>query len=251
MKLRVLGANGGELVSHFSTCFILDDTFAIDAGALTSRLTLAQLERIEHVLLTHSHFDHVKDLPMVSDLFAVRPGLSLKVHANRLCIRALKRHVFNDVMWPDFTTIPHAKKPVVDLRPFALESQFRIGPYQVRSIPVDHPVPCSGFLIASGNASIGISGDTGPTRRIWKVFRAARNLKAILVECSFPNELQHLADVSGHLTPQSLLVELEKLGPCPARILLYHLKPAFEAQIREQVRNFPVEVVSTDDVFEW
>ena len=64
-----------------------------------------------------------------------------------------------------------------------------------------------------------MSGDTGPTDKLWKVLNQTPTLKALLLETSFPNALQQLADVSGHLTPQTLESELDKFQRNGATVL--------------------------------
>ena len=95
-----------------------------------------------------------------------------------------------------------------------------------------------------------MSGDTGPTEELWRVLNRTENLKALLLETSFPNKLQKLADVSGHLTPRTLRRELAKFQRNGASILLYHLKPAFLQQLAEELKGLPVEVLRLGDAFE-
>jgi ribonuclease BN (tRNA processing enzyme) len=100
---------------------------------------------------------------------------------------------------------------------------------------VHHPVESVGFVVSDGKAALAISGDTGPTVAFWKRVNASPGLKALLVELSFPNDLQGLADVSGHLTPNTLATELTKLDHNGVPVLLYHLKPAYAAQLKREV----------------
>ena len=80
MKLKVLGCSGGELPGHRTTCFLVDGALAIDAGALTASLPLEELLGIDDILLTHSHFDHVKDIPLLADLLVGRRRRPVRVH---------------------------------------------------------------------------------------------------------------------------------------------------------------------------
>ncbi|HLT30680.1 MAG TPA: 3',5'-cyclic-nucleotide phosphodiesterase [Myxococcaceae bacterium] len=250
MKLHVLGCHGGELPSCRSTCFLVDDVLALDAGALTSTLPLERLAKVDHVLLTHSHFDHVKDLPLMADLLVGRRTTPVTIWASHDCARALRASMFNDDLWPDFTRIPSAKAPVLKIRSFRPGQSFQVGPYRVKSVPVSHPVESCGFLVTKGETTLGISGDTGPTEALWKAANRMPGLKAMLVETSFPNALQTLADISGHLTPQTLEVELTKFKHPTARVMLYHLKPAFVDQLKAEVAHLPVLPLELDDVFE-
>ena len=236
MRLRVLGCSGGELPGHRTTCFLVDGAVAIDAGALTSSLSLRRLLRVDDVVLTHSHFDHVKDVPLLADLLAgVRAG-PVRVHASPECADTLRRDLFNGRLWPDFTRIPTARRPVLRIQPFDPARPFRAGGLTFRPVPVRHPVESTGFVVARGRSAFAVSGDTGPTRALWPVVAGTPGLKALLVEVSFPNRLQWLADASGHLTPRTLAGELAKLGRPDLPVLLYHLKPAHAAEVRREVR---------------
>ena len=235
MRFRVLGCSGGELPHHRTTCFLVDGRLAIDAGALTSSLPLPQLLKVDDVVLTHSHFDHIKDVPLLADLLVGRRATPLRVHASTECARTLRQSVFNDELWPDFTRIPSAGRPIVELRPFSTRRAFQAGGLRFQPVPVRHPVESVGFVVSNGRSAFAISGDTGPTTAFWKQVNATPGLKALLVELSFPNHLQRLADLSGHLTPRTLAGELAKLERSDLPVLLYHLKPAYVASLRREV----------------
>jgi cAMP phosphodiesterase len=251
VKLQVLGCHGGELPTCRTTCFLVDDVLALDAGALTGTLSLERLCRVDHILVGHSHFDHVKDLPLLADLVIGRREKPVTIYASRECARALRENMFNDALWPDFTRIPSRKAPVLQIKTFKAGSSFKVGPYSVRSIPVSHPVESCGFVISDGESTLAMSGDTGPTERLWKVLNQTEKLKALLLETSFPNAMQALADVSGHLTPNTLSTELAKFRRNGADVLLYHLKPAFVAELKRELKHLPVEVLELGDTFEF
>lgn len=250
MRLRVLGPHGGELPGCRSTCFLIDETFALDAGALTQTLELDELKRVDHVLLTHSHFDHVKDLPMLSDVLVGQRTRSVMIHSNTQCIETLRKNLFNDRLWPDFTSIPNRRQPIFKLKSFRPGATVTIGGYKVKSVLVSHPVESCGYVVSAGGVSLGVSGDTGPTDRLWKVLHATENLKAVLVECSLPNELQRLASLSGHLTPRTLAIEIEKLDRPDVEVFLYHLKPAYVDRLKREVKDLPVHVLELDEQYE-
>jgi cAMP phosphodiesterase len=252
MRLRVLGCSGGELPGHKTTCFLVDGRLAIDAGALTSSLTIEELERVDDIVLTHSHFDHVKDVPLLADLLVGRRDRPVRVHASTACARTLRRSVFNGELWPDFTRIPSKARPIIAIRAFDPRRAFKVGRYTLRPTPVCHPVESVGYVISDGKAELAMSGDTGPTTAFWGRVNAARRLKALLVEVSFPNRLQWLADVSGHLTPNTLVTELGKVDRNGVPVLLYHLKPAFAAELRRELRALKlpgVRVLAAGDQF--
>src|SRR5262249_55658881 len=158
----------------------------------------------------------------------------ITVYASQQCTRTLRKNMFNDSLWPDFTRIPSARNPVIRFKPFRAGSSFRIGKYRIRSISVCHPVESCGFVISDERTSVAITGDPGPTQALWNIVTRTPDLKAVVLETSFPNEMQQLADVSGHLTPQTLRSELAKFRHNGPSISLYHHKPAYLAQLKEE-----------------
>jgi cAMP phosphodiesterase len=254
MKLRVLGCHGGELPKHRTTCFLLDGVLALDAGALTASLYLDELMKVDDIIVSHSHLDHVKDLPLLVDLLVGRRDRPVVVHASEACARTLHQSLFNNELWPDFTRIPTRRNPILKIVPFKAGQRFKVGRYQVLPVPVSHPVESCGFVVSDGKVAVGMSGDTGPTDGLWHAFNSARSLKAILVEASFPNVLQGLADISGHLTPNTVKSELAKFSPKGAcEVLLYHLKPAFVGQLKKELEELEVDarVLELDDRFDF
>jgi ribonuclease BN (tRNA processing enzyme) len=252
VRLRILGCSGGELPRHRTTCFLVDGRLAIDAGALTSSLPLEELLHVDDILLTHAHFDHVKDVPLLADLLVGKRRRAVRIHASPECARTLREDVFNDRLWPDFTRIPDARRPVIQIRPFTPGRPFKVGRYAVRPVPVCHPVESVGFIVSDGRAAFAVSGDTGPTTRFWKQVDAERRMRALLVEMSFPNALQSLADVSGHLTPNTVATELAKRERNGYPVYLYHLKPAYAAELKRDLaalRLRGVRVLSVGDSF--
>jgi ribonuclease BN (tRNA processing enzyme) len=251
LRLQVLGCHGGELPTCKTTCFLIDEVLALDAGALTSSLGLDRLSKVDDIVVSHSHFDHIKDLPLLADLIVGRRDRPVTIYASHECAKTLRSDVFNNALWPDFTRIPTKANPVVQIKPFRAGATFKVGKYTVQSIPVSHPVESCGFVVSDGDTAVALSGDTGPTQRLWKVLNKTKNLKAVLLEASFPNRLQQLADISGHLTPHTVAKELEKFDRNGAEVLLYHLKPAFVTQLKRELSGLPVEVLELGDVFDF
>jgi cAMP phosphodiesterase len=235
MELRVVGCHGGETPKHRTSGFVLDERLAIDAGSLATGMPLSLQFGLGGCLISHAHLDHIKDLAMVADNRYQADCEPLPVLATRGTIRALKKHFFNNLLWPDFSAIPSARRPTlrfVELRP---ERAARVAGYQVRAVLVNHTIESAGFIIRSADGTIGYSGDTGPTDRLWELLRAEPDLRALLMEVSFPNREQRLATVSGHHTPRTLLQDLKKYGrPADLPTLLYHIKPVFQSEVEHE-----------------
>jgi hypothetical protein len=104
---------------------------------------------------------------------------------------------------------------------------------EVTPFIVNHSIDGVGYTVRDGSTVIVFSGDTGPTDDLWDIVNADMNVKAVFVETSFPNELQAIADASGHFTPQTLDADLRKLTKSTIPIYLYHLKPVPRAIVKE------------------
>ena len=245
IDLKVLGCHGGQLRGHRTTSFLLDGVLALDAGTLCQTLTLEEVLKIDHIVLTHAHFDHIKDIPLLADLLTGRRDEPVVVHGSPDCIKTLQEHVFNEKLWPDFTTIPTREHPVLRLEPFEIGKPLTLGAFTLHPVEVSHPVESVGYIIEKGKSIIAMSGDTGPTDALWTALRGTRDLQALLLETSFPNALQRLAEQSGHFTPQSMSDELTgkfgKRNGLP--VYLYHLKPAFTRQLYREVEAAGVKGV--------
>jgi ribonuclease BN (tRNA processing enzyme) len=146
----------------------------------------------------------------------------------------LRRHVFNDVTWPDFTRLPSRARPTLVYRPIAAGKPVQAGGVTLVALPVDHIVPAYGYLVAKPGRSVLFSGDTMPTQRLWTHARRARDLKAIFLEVSFCDAQAEIARASCHLTPRLLPGELEKAPP-RVPVYLYHMKPPSLSRIRREV----------------
>jgi ribonuclease BN (tRNA processing enzyme) len=236
MNVRVLGCHGGEVKGCRTTCFLIDGRMTIDAGSMCEALTLEELVAIDDVVLTHSHWDHVRDVPLLTDLLVGERKTAVNIHGPGETVRAMGADIFNNRTWPDFREIPTKENPVIRLLTIEPYQPFAVQGFKMKAVPVHHPVASVGYIIEKGGHAIAFSGDTGPTVEFWQHVNQTQNVKAVFVELSFPNKLQWLADLSGHLTPQSLVTELDKLDRRGAEIYLYHLKPAFLAELKAEVK---------------
>jgi cAMP phosphodiesterase len=235
VRVRVLGCAGGNVPGHGMPSLLVNDTLAIDAGSLSSALTLHEQSRVKDVLISHSHLDHTCALPFLIDNNFSVPGFSLKIYALPAVVASMRNHLFNNHTWPDFTCLPNDLTPVLKLVAVRTDRAFGVAGLSVRAIPVSHVVPTAGFVLDDGTDAIAYSGDTGPTRRFWQLVGRVERLRAVIVETSYPDELLAFARLSGHLTPQLLARELDKLKR-DVPVFLYGAKPRHLARIRRQVR---------------
>lgn len=261
MDLRVIGCHGGETPHHRTSAFVVDDRVAIDAGSLTSGVELKAQCALEAVLVSHAHLDHVRDLATIADNRSQNGAPPLVVAGTKQTIAILQKHFFNGLLWPDFSKIPNARRPAIRYLVLAPEEPVTIAGYRVCAIPVSHTIECCAFTLRGrqGDGTLAYSGDTGPTDRLWEVLGATDDLKALLMEVSFPNAEARLARVSGHHTPETLardLAKLERHGK--ARLarelptLLYHIKPSFQGRVEREcarLRSLNLTVCALGDQF--
>jgi len=221
------------------TSFLIDDLVAVDAGAITRALTIAEQREIRHVLITHTHMDHTASLPfLIENIFGVNTE-PVSIYCTKRVLGAVRRHLFNNDTWPDFSRIPNSLYPSVRFQEIEPETPFTIsglpgGDLQVTAVPVNHIVPTTGLLLRQGSSSVIFTSDTGPTDRVWEIANQTDDLAALITECSFPNRLQEGADVSLHLSPDTLARELAKLTR-RVPVYLYHLKPPYLDELRSEL----------------
>ena len=252
MDLKVLGCHGGETPKHRTSSFLVDDVLGIDAGAITGALSLAEQQKIEHILVSHPHMDHIRDLATIADNRCQQGGPTLEIVGIPDTIANLKKHFFNDKLWPDFSRIPTPQGPTIAFREILPEKTERVGKHDVTAVLVNHTIDTAGFVVEGKQGAIAYSGDTGPTERFWEVLEAHPDLRALLMEVSFPNDQDRLAEVSGHHTPQTLARELEKLPDPELPIFLYHIKPVFQRKVEKElakIRQRNLTILQLDDHF--
>jgi cAMP phosphodiesterase len=253
MQLRVLGCHGGETPKHRTSSFLVGETMAIDAGAITSGLSLDEQARIDSVLVSHPHMDHIRDLATLADNRCQQGGSTLDIVGIPATIEALRTHFFNDVIWPDFTKIDAKDGPTVRFVEVLPDQVAEINGYEVTPVMVNHTVDTSAFVIRQNASSIVYGGDTGPTDELWKRINALDDLQALMMEVSFPNDESELAFQSRHLTPDTLATELSKLELSEELpILLYHIKPTFEARVLRELaglRGRNLQILQLEDEF--
>ncbi|MCI0549143.1 MAG: 3',5'-cyclic-nucleotide phosphodiesterase [Candidatus Rokubacteria bacterium] len=235
MRLKVLGGFGSEGQGQRPSAFLVNDQILLDAGTVGGALSVPEQIEIEHAVLTHAHLDHVVGLAFLTDTLAMMAARrSITAHGIAPVIDALRTHAFNDVLWPNFAAIPSPDGPCLRFRTLPEETESRVGELRVTPIPVEHTIPTTGFIVHNGETGFVYSGDTGPTERLWALAREMRGLKAVVVETAFPNRLVGLARASGHLTPEMLERELDKM-PVDVPVWVYHIKPQLHQETAEEL----------------
>jgi ribonuclease BN (tRNA processing enzyme) len=219
----------------------VDGVLALDAGALTSSLTFPEQEKVSSILLTHCHYDHVRDVAAIA-LNNTYFRKAVKVYAQASTLEALLKNILNNVIYPDFTERP-SERPSLKFYPLELYKVTDVDGYAVMALPEKHAVPAVGYQITSKDGrSFFYSGDTGPgLSSCWEHISP----QLLIIDLTMPNGLEEHAIPAGHLTPRLLGEELKQFqnikGYLPP-VVVIHLATLFENQIREETEQLAKEL---------
>jgi len=242
MRLHVLGCAGAELPKHNMPAFLLDRTLLLDAGTIGTAIDFQEQKGIQDIFITHAHMDHIKAIPFFADNLVTREtGHTISIYSDREVIDILRQHLFNDLLWPDFTRIPSSDQPTMKFIPMKTRVPVQLDKHRVTAYHVNHTTPAVGYLVEDEKGKkIIYSGDTGPTDQIWRAC-GDKTLDALIIEVSFPNRMTDLALKTGHLTPDLLAKEVLKMKNLPLRFFISHSKPYYMEEIYDELA-----AISTD-----
>jgi len=242
MRIEILGCSGGIGGDARTTCLRIDDDILIDSGTGLADLPLAELARIDHIFLTHTHLDHIACLPLLLDSVNGLRSAPVRVHGRAETLETLRMHVFNGAVWPDFTQLPSAENPFVVLEPFSVGVAVQFGERRFRAVTANHVIPAVGYLVSSPNGTFAFSGDTTSNDRFWEAVNACADLCAVVVETTFLDRDAELAGVAKHLCPRVLAQELAKYrGKAP--VWITHLMPGAEEEIMAEIAGYATAVM--------
>lgn len=224
MEVTILPSSvTGEPTQLFTT-YLVNGTVAIDAGSLGLVGGLAEQSRIKHVLISHSHLDHVASLPPFLDFVYDGSGDCVTVHGNAHVLECLRTDVFNNRLFPDFPHISTIRPPYLKLNELRSGEAIDLNGLRITPVAVNHVVPTLGFIVEDDKSAAVFPSDTAPTEELWRVARRNSKVKAVFMEATFPRSLAWLAQLAMHMTPDLYAREMKKLGR-PARFITVHMHP--------------------------
>lgn len=234
MQIRVLGCSGGIGPDLRTTSLLLDGETLIDAGTGVGDLSLDEMGRIRRVFLTHSHLDHVCGLAFLADNLAGDARQPIDVHATSATLAALRAHLFNWHLWPDFSVLPSAEAPMLRFveTPLGYAQQFG-GGARLQSFEVLHSIPAVGYAVTGRSGVFAFTGDTGSCASMWAYLNALPRLDYLMIDIAFPDEQAELGVISRHYTPALLGRDVAQLRHRP-QLLLTHHKPGCETLLQSQ-----------------
>ncbi len=234
--IEFLGTGGTRTPSQGTTCLQVSEHCVIDAGNLINSFG-DDVFTIEHIFLTHSHLDHIIDIPFLADLIVTQRAVSLKIYGLKPTLDDLRQFIFNHRIWPNFeeiTLIGHTDK-TIELIELDLESPYPIDDVILTPFKTNHTEGSCGYIIEKNGSAILFTADTYRCDRIWDLLDERPNIHTLVIEVSFPSSFEKLAYDSKHLTPALLTDELKKCKREDFVIHVMHLKVLFIKTIIEEL----------------
>jgi len=234
MKIHILGAHNCESQDSKFVTLLIDDVLAIDAGGLTASLSFSAQQKLMAILLTHQHYDHVKDIPVIGMNLFLRDS-TIDIYSTQAVYDMLTTHLLNDKLYPNFLKQPE-EKPTFRFNLIKPDKPEQIKDYGILAVAVNHSAPTVGYQItvADGKA-VFHTGDTGPgLSKCWEQVSP----QLLIIEVTAPNEYEQWAVQSGHLTPGLLkreLISFRKLKGYLPPVITVHMNPKLEKEIENEV----------------
>lgn len=244
MQVHVLGCSGAIAKDCRTTAFLLDERILIDAGTGVGDLSLDQMCKIDHVFLSHAHLDHIAALPLLLDAVASERDGPVTVYGLPQTLDALRAHIFNGNIWPDFSRIPSDAQPFLRYSPLVIGQRLRCEGLDIEVLPAVHTVAAAGYAVLGASGWWIYSGDTGPNPALWARLNQLGDQSMLVIETAFSRREAQLAVRSLHLSSASLVAELAQWHPPkPCPVYITHTKPLeasrILAEIQEMVSEMP------------
>ncbi len=243
MEIQILGAHQLELKGARLTSLLIDGTLVVDAGGLTSALSLAEQKKIKAVLLTHHHFDHIRDLVTLAANAAYYWRGQLVAYALRYTLDIVTTGLFDGQIYANFLEYPSKEKPTLILKAIEPYSRKTIAGFDVLAVPVKHSVPAVGYQITSSdNKSLFYTSDTtvGISDCWQHIFP-----QLLITEVAGPNKYGDWLKKAGHLCAEFLkeeLIQFRRLKGYLPRVIVIHIGNPFEQEIKEEVARVAQEL---------
>ena len=205
MRLTVLGCNGpypeaggacsGYLVKSGDTCILMD----MGSGTLAFLTALTAPEKIDAIILSHLHYDHMSDVLPLSFRFAMQ-GKHIPVYA---------------------PAEPQNVRALLDCAAFEwrdIAQGGQIGDISFTAMPVRHPVPAYAVRLQSRDSVLCYTGDTNTCDGLSDF---AKDCQLLLADACFTDALWN--ENLPHLSARKA-AELARDADAK-RLMLTHFRP--------------------------
>jgi ribonuclease BN (tRNA processing enzyme) len=252
MKIRIVGSSiDAPRDRQYASSYLLNDTVCIDAGSIGFWGSPQQQGEVRHILLTHTHIDHIATLPIFLDNAFDPATQPPELHGTETTLGVLRDHIFNGLVWPDFLNMKPGGRAFVNLSPIRAGEELELEGLRILPVAVHHQVPTVGYIVSDGRSTAIFGADSGPTEEIWEAARAFPEPRSVFIEASFPNSMQRLAELSFHLTPAMVGAEYAKMPPLK-NVFIIHVKPRFREAIERELMSLGIPdlaLVDCDGVY--
>jgi ribonuclease BN (tRNA processing enzyme) len=234
MKLRFLGAHNTESRNTKLVSLLVDDILALDAGGLTSSLPFSEQLKLKAILLSHQHYDHIKDIPLVAMNFFLNQA-TIDVYSILPVRDAIANYLLNDSLYPKFLEEPKGEETIRFhiIEPY---QEVQIEGYSILAVPVAHAVPTVGYQVSSAEGKrLFYTGDTGPgLNGCWQYVSP----QLLITEVTASNRFEQFGREKKHLTPGLLREELlsfQKIKGYLPEVITVHMNPELEVEIEAEL----------------
>jgi HD-GYP domain-containing protein (c-di-GMP phosphodiesterase class II)/phosphoribosyl 1,2-cyclic phosphodiesterase len=250
-SIKILGAYGAKTTSSAMTCIQVDTDILIDAGNILLGMK-DNAKDINHIFVTHSHLDHIADIPFIIDVFFSFRTTTLNLYGTKDTLDNLKKHILNNEIWPDFTSIKlsSSDEMAITLNEINLNEEIQINDTILKAIKTNHTNGSCGYVIEKNNNAIFFTADTCNTKNIWDEVNSNLKINAVITDISFPIEFRELAIASKHYTLEILNEDIKYLKRDNVKIFINHLKPAFVPKIKNELKNIYPNLLNGGDILD-
>jgi len=239
-SIKILGAYGTKSKNCGTSSFELNPLNMIDAGNLLNPLE-EKSANIENIWLTHSHLDHISDIAFILDNYFTMRTKTLNIIGLPQTISAIKKHFFNNLIWPDFSKVNllNSDKKVVNYIELEIGRVYNINEEEnIQAFKTEHTVPSCGYIYKKNNNGVIITADTHSLKELITHVDNDKEIKSMVIECSFPSNMEKLAKESKHLTVKSLFSELKNLKRDDVEFYINHIKPSYLEIITREISEY-------------
>lgn len=241
MNIQFLGVHMRESRNSRLFSMVIDGVLAIDAGSLAAGLSFAAQERLKAILLTHQHYDHVRDVPAIAMNFALRHA-AVNIYSTQPVYDVLAAYLLNGKIYPNFLEWP-PENPAIKFTVIEPHKPRQIEGYDVLPVPMAHSVPTVGYQVTAPDGKVAFyTGDTGiGLDDCWRHISP----QLLIIEVTAPNKYEQFGRNSGHLTPGLLKLELasfRKIKGYLPRVVVVHVNPTLRREIETELATVASEL---------